>query len=277
MSTTLTISSTRAGTVRVVCLTSRRARSSTGRSAIQLTRAVSSRATTGARSGSASRSPRETSTSSSSRIVTDSRGIASSSGPFGAVDRGDAAAQPRRQHDDLVAGAPDAAGDPPGVAAVVVVLVGHRPDHPLHREAPVLDVAVAVELDRLEVLEQRRPGVPRHRVGAVDDVVALERRQRDHRRVPDLELRAELGELARDLVEALLRELDEVHLVDRVHDVRQREHADDVGVAARLLDHALARVDEDHRDVGGRRAGDHVARVLHVARARRRAGSGGAA
>ena len=29
---------------------------------------------------------------------------------------------------------------------------------------------------------------------------------------------------------------------------------------------ALARVDEDHRDVGGRGARDHVARVLHVAR-----------
>ena len=39
---------------------------------------------------------------------------------------------------------------------------------------------------------------------------------------------------------------------------------DDVRVAARLLDHALARIDEDHRDVGGRCAGDHVARVLHV-------------
>ena len=75
----------------------------------------------------------------------------------------------------------------------------------------------------------------------------------------------ELGELARDLVEALLGEVDEVHLVDRVHDVRQLEHRRDVGVAAGLLDHALARVDEDHRDVGGRRAGDHVARVLHVA------------
>jgi hypothetical protein len=38
----------------------------------------------------------------------------------------------------------------------------------------------------------------------------------------------------------------------------------DVGVAARLLDHALARVEQDDRDVGGRGAGDHVARVLDV-------------
>jgi hypothetical protein len=32
-----------------------------------------------------------------------------------------------------------------------------------------------------------------------------------------------------------------------------------------LLEHALARVDEDQREVGSRRAGDHVARVLLVA------------
>ena len=58
----------------------------------------------------------------------------------------------------------DAARDLARVAAVVVVLVGHRPDHPLHGEAAVVQVPVAGELDRLEVLEQRRPVVPRHRV-----------------------------------------------------------------------------------------------------------------
>ena len=36
-------------------------------------------------------------------------------------------------------------------------------------------------------------------------------------------------------------------------------------VPARLLDHALAGVDQDEREVGGRRARDHVARVLDVA------------
>ena len=35
-------------------------------------------------------------------------------------------------------------------------------------------------------------------------------------------------------------------------------------MARGLLDHALAGVDEDQREVGGRRARDHVARVLHV-------------
>ena len=67
-----------------------------------------------------------------------------------------------------------------------------------------------------------------------------------------------------DLAEALLGEVDEVHLVHGDDDVRDREDRGDVGVAARLLDHALARVEQDHRDVRGRGAGDHVARVLHV-------------
>jgi hypothetical protein len=42
--------------------------------------------------------------------------------------------------------------------------------------------------------------------------------------------------------------------------------SDQVAVAPGLGQHALARVDQDHRQVGGRRAGDHVARVLLVAR-----------
>ena len=45
-----------------------------------------------------------------------------------------------------------------------------------------------------------------------------------------------------------------------------REDRRDVRVAARLLDDAVARVDEDDREVRRRGAGDHVARVLHVAR-----------
>ena len=45
-----------------------------------------------------------------------------------------------------------------------------------------------------------------------------------------------------------------------------REQRGDAGVAARLLDHALARVEEHDGDVGGRGAGDHVAGVLDVAR-----------
>src|SRR5271169_4420416 len=38
------------------------------------------------------------------------------------------------------------------------------------------------------------------------------------------------------------------------------------GMATALLDHAVARIDEDHRQVRVRGSGDHVARVLGVSR-----------
>jgi hypothetical protein len=59
---------------------------------------------------------------------------------------------------------------------------------------------------------------------------------------------------------------DEVHLVhadDEVGDAQQRR---DERVPARLLHDAVARVDEDECEIGGAGPGDHVPRVLHVAR-----------
>ena len=40
----------------------------------------------------------------------------------------------------------------------------------------------------------------------------------------------------------------------------------EIAVPPRLGEHALARVDQDDREVGGRRAGDHVARILFMPR-----------
>src|SRR3712207_8955782 len=45
-----------------------------------------------------------------------------------------------------------------------------------------------------------------------------------------------------------------VHADDEVRDAQERREE---RVAARLLDDPVARVDEDQRHVGGRRAGDH--------------------
>ena len=93
----------------------------------------------------------------------------------------------------------------------------------------------------------------------------MQRRDRDEREVVDVELGGELGELGADLVEPALRVLDQVHLVDAEHEVLHLQQRRDHRVTARLLEHTLAGVDEHEREVGGRRAGDHVARVLHVA------------
>ena len=81
-----------------------------------------------------------------------------------------------------------------------------------------------------------------------------------------LSLVANVRELGVDLLVDLLGEVDEVHLVDRQHQVRDPEQRQDHRVPAGLLGQALAGVDEHQAEVGGRGAGDHVAGVLHVAR-----------
>ena len=69
-----------------------------------------------------------------------------------------------------------------------------------------------------------------------------------------------------DLVEARLRPVDEVHLVDGDDDVADPQQRDDEAVTTRLPLHAVPRVDQDDRQVAVRRARRHVARVLLVAR-----------
>ena len=154
----------------------------------------------------------------------------------------------------------------PRVAAVVVVGVAHRADHPLHREADVVEVAVLGDDDVLEVVEQRRGAVPLHGVRAVDHVVAVQRRDRDEGDVGDLEARRPVGDLLQDAVEDVLVVVDEVHLVHAHDEMGDPQQRGDVHVAPGLLRHALAGVDEHDRHVRGGGAGDHVARVLLVAR-----------
>ena len=160
-------------------------------------------------------------------------------------------------------GATRPAGDHPGEAPEL----GARAVHPLHRqpERRVLH-PLLVDLDGLEVLHQRRPGVPGHLLGALGHVVAAERRKRDQRELLEPELLGEGAVLALDLPEPLLRVVDEIHLVHGDGDVADPEQVDEVAVAPRLREHALARVEQDQRAVGGRGAGDHVARVLLVPR-----------
>ena len=77
-------------------------------------------------------------------------------------------------------------------------------------------------------------------------------------------LRGELAVVGDDRLEGLAVVADQVHLVDREHDVADAEQVHQIAVAARLRQHALARIDEDDGEVRGRGAGDHVARVLLV-------------
>src|SRR5439155_17936589 len=87
----------------------------------------------------------------------------------------------------------------------------------------------------------------------------------DEGEVGDLELHGEGGEVGADGGEDLGVVVDQVHLVHAQHEVRDPQQRGDEGVAPALLQHPLARVDEDEGEIRGGGPGDHVAGVLHVA------------
>src|SRR4051812_32122456 len=112
---------------------------------------------------------------------------------------------------------------------------------------------------------RRPPAVPRHRLRALDHVVAVQRADRDELDALEADVRSELADLPHGIVERLLGVADEVHLVDGHDHVANPQQRGDRGVAAALLGQPRAGVDEQQREVRGGGAGDHVARVLLVA------------
>ena len=259
--TRYTISPHVALTVRVVCLTRNTRPSSSGASAIQTTIASMARSTRGTLLGCAIMSPRLTSTLSARHSVTDCGGNAKSrSGPKSTI-RAMRERSPGRQHDDLVAGTRDAGHDLSGVAAKI--LVGSH--DALDGKAEIDQVGIARDVHGFEMRQQRHAGEPRHAVAARDDVVAGQRAHRDEREVGEVQARGERAVLVANALEHRLVVADQVHLVDGHDDARHAEQRHDEGMPLRLRLDAELRVDEDDRQVRRRRAGGHVARVLHVA------------
>ena len=70
-----------------------------------------------------------------------------------------------------------------------------------------------------------------------------------------------------DGIEHAFIEVDQIHFVDRQQHVVDAQTRDDETVPAGLGQHAFAGVDQHHGDIGGGRAGGHVAGVLFMARA----------
>ncbi len=190
-------------------------------------------------------SPRETSMSSARRTTTDIPVKASVTGPSWGVDGGDGGGEPRRQDRDVVAGLEHAPGHLAGVAPVVVVGLGHGPDHVLDGESHVDEVAVRGDVDLLEVAQQEKAVVPVHVLAGVDHVVAVQGRDRHEGQVVDLQAGGEVGELALNLSEAVLVPVHQVDLVHGHDEVGNAQQGGDEGVAPGLLEEALAGVDED--------------------------------
>ena len=108
--------------------------------------------------------------------------------------------------------------------------------------------------------------IPVHHGGWFDHVVAGQGRNRNAGNVGDVELSRKVTIDPYDPFVDGMGPRHEVHLVDRQEHVTDAEEGEDRGVTAGLRHHALAGVDEDNCEIGGRRAGRHVARVLLVTR-----------
>ncbi|MND74614.1 hypothetical protein D3C80_662110 [compost metagenome] len=180
----------------------------------------------------------------------------------GAEDAADHALLAGGQGTHALADANAAGGDVAAVATEVEV----RPVHPLHRQAE-RRIALQGFFQRhlFQVLEQARAGVPGGVGAGFEHVVAAQRGERNALDVVQADLRGEGAVLGLDPFEDLLRIAHQVELVHRQHHLADAQQRHQVAVPAGLHQHALARVDEDHREVGGGRTGDHVAGVLLVA------------
>ncbi len=100
----------------------------------------------------------------------------------------------------------------------------------------------------------------------LDDVVALEGRDGDAQDALEREVCGELPVVGFDPLKNRLVVADQIHLVHGQHDLADAEKRDDERMPAGLRQHALAGVDENDGEIGGRGAGRHVAGILLVAR-----------
>ena len=175
-----------------------------------------------------------------------------------AYDLTGGAAQSVRHH---VAYLDGARGDRAREPAKILPVTQHR----LHRQAEHRSSFAGSARHLFKMLDERLASVPSHVLRERRNIVAVNRRKRNCRRVPEVEFPAKRAEVRLDLAEHVFRPADEIHLVDREHDVLDADEIEDRRVSLRLLFDAGARVDEHDRNVGVRSAGRHVARVLLVA------------
>ena len=168
-----------------------------------------------------------------------------------ALDGFDARGQAGGLRDDRVARLENSARHATGKATEIVVLIGVGPDHGLDRETGVDVIHVAADVNSLQRVEQRAALVPRHLGRTIDDVVSVQRRDGNKLDVGNLQAGGELGVGGDNLIKPGLGVVDEVHFVHADHHVRDTQQRSDEGVAAGLLDDALARVDQDDGKVGG--------------------------
>src|SRR5665647_1082502 len=65
-------------------------------------------------------------------------------------------------------------------------------------------------------------------------------------------------------IKNLLRKINEVHLIDAYHHMRDLQQCSNIGMPAGLFDDTVARIYQDYCSIRGRSAGDHVSCILDM-------------
>src|SRR5690606_23584605 len=130
------------------------------------------------------------------------------------------------------------AGDIPGEPAKV----GVGTIDPLYGHPKRLFDFDFIDVHRFKVSKEGFPFVPRHRRTDLDDVIPLECRDRNARDVLGAEATRQLAVVLLDLLEYLLAVVDEIHLVDRQHEVPNSKERTDIGVSPCLAQNTVSRV-----------------------------------
>ena len=168
----------------------------------------------------------------------------------------------RRQNAHAVPRLHTSRSDAPSETAKVEV----GPVDPLDRHAERALCRAGANLHRLEKLEQGASVIPGHPLAAVDDIVPIERGERNAGDRVKSMLRDGGAVFLGDRLKDVAVIVDQIHLVDGHGDMTDADHGGNTAVPARLRQNPFARIDQDDGGIGGRGAGGHVARVLFMAR-----------
>lgn len=95
------------------------------------------------------------------------------------VDAFDSRSESAGKHSDVVSWLKNASGDAAGVAAKIMPFGSLWANHPLDGETGIDVIGIGSDVDRLQMVEQLTALIPRHFIGFVNDIVAVEGADRD--------------------------------------------------------------------------------------------------
>src|SRR5580704_4714391 len=178
------------------------------------------------------------------------------------MDRLYTAGSTRRQRNNRIARFHGSSGDLTSEAAKILIGANDA----LHRKAEWSVLNLTAYRNRFKMFQQRGTEVPRGTPARCDDVIPFKSADWNAEQFWNFEAFCECRQIALMLCKDLFRKIDEIHFVDGRDDVTDPKQRGDKSMPPRLRENAFARIDQNDSQVCRGRAGDHVTRVLFVAR-----------